>query len=68
MRVPTGFRVKRTGDGGRKPRTIARALRTRTQSGTGDLLRIGAASLVWGTRDAFRPRPRRERILRLTAR
>jgi hypothetical protein len=66
-RVPVGFRVKRAGDGAHTPCAITRSLRSRTHSGAGDLLRIGAAAAVWGTRDALRTRPeRRVRVLRLT--
>lgn len=57
-RVPPGMRVRRAREvsvGGRHG------------SGAPDLLRIGAIALYWKAQDSLRTRPKRPRILRLTA-
>ncbi|GHH22458.1 hypothetical protein GCM10008023_32510 [Sphingomonas glacialis] len=57
-RVPSGMRVR-----------WARSVSGTGQPGSGapDLLRIGAIALYWKAQDSLRPRPKRARILRLTA-
>lgn len=60
-RVPAGMRVRRAGAGraASDPRP--------PRSGAPDLVRIGAIALLWKAQDSLRARPKRERILRLTA-
>lgn len=61
-RVPPGMRVRRGGGG----RTMARQQPAKS-SAAPDLMRIGAIALYWKARDSLRARPKRARILRLTA-
>lgn len=60
-RVPAGMRVRRAGAGraapGQRP----------PGAGASELVRIGAIALFWKAQDSLRARPKRARILRLTA-